>query len=85
MTSDELLSTITRVFALQAGVEESVVDPDQPAAALKGLESVKLLRAVAEVEDLVGVAIPDDILLDDLTIREFASAVARLPRRGAGR
>lgn len=85
MTGPDILTTVRTVFGRHADLPPGAVDPDLPAIALSGIESVTLLRAVAEIEDLLGVAIPDEVLLERLTIRDLADVVARLPKRTAPR
>lgn len=80
-TAEDVLTLVRKVFGRQVNLPADQVDPDQPAIALDGIESLHLLRAVAEIEDTLGVAIPDEVLLDDLTLRKLAEVVAGLPRR----
>ena len=80
-TVEEVLALVRTVFGRHVDLPADRVDPDQPAIALEGIESLKLLRAVAEIEDTLGVAIPDEVLLDDMTLRALAEVVVGLPRR----
>jgi acyl carrier protein len=79
--SEEVLTLIREVFGRQLGVPMAEVDPDIPAIALDGIESVQLLSAIAQIEDALVIAIPDDVLLDSLTLRGLAEVATRLPRR----
>lgn len=78
--SDDVLAAVRAAIGEQAGLAGSEIDPELPVRSF-GLESLHVLRAVAQIEDLLGVAIPDDALFDDLTPRALAEVVAGLPRR----
>ncbi|GAA2515840.1 acyl carrier protein [Streptomyces longisporus] len=77
------LDIVVRALAAQAGVAESSVDPDKALSAVPGIESVKALRAITEIEDECGVVIPDDFLFETATVRELADFVAELAREGS--
>jgi acyl carrier protein len=77
------LDIVVRALATQAGVAESSIDPDKPLSAVPGIESVKALRAITEIEDECDVVIPDDFLFESATVRELAGFVAGLAREGS--
>ncbi|MEU3659507.1 acyl carrier protein [Streptomyces sp. NPDC048219] len=83
MSVTATLDIVVRALAAQAGVAESSVDPDKPLSAVPGIESVKALRAITEIEDECDVVIPDDFLFETATVRELADFVARLTREGS--
>ncbi|HET6636777.1 MAG TPA: acyl carrier protein [Streptomyces sp.] len=83
MNTDQILPVIVKALAAQAGVPADGVDTDKPLSAVPGMESVKALRAVTEIEDECGVVIPDDFLFETATVREFAEFVASLAADGA--
>nr|WP_237538593.1 MULTISPECIES: acyl carrier protein [unclassified Streptomyces] len=70
-------------MAGQAGVAEGSIDPGKPISAVPGIESVKALRAITEIEDECDVVIPDDFLFESATVRELADFVAGLAREGS--
>ena len=79
-TFEGVLAVVRAAVGEQAGLAEADIDPDRPVRAY-GLESLHVLRAVAQIEDTLSVAIPDDALFEDLTPRALADVVAALPRR----
>ncbi|MER6419403.1 acyl carrier protein [Streptomyces sp. NPDC001137] len=83
MSVTATLDIVVRALAVQAGVAESSVDPDKPLSAVPGIESVKALRAITEIEDECDVVIPDDFLFESATVRELADFVAELARKGS--
>ncbi|GGW80476.1 hypothetical protein GCM10010503_67350 [Streptomyces lucensis JCM 4490] len=83
MSVTATLDIVVRALATQAGVAEPTVDPDKPLSAVPGIESVKALRAITEIEDECDVVIPDDFLFESATVRELADFVAELAREGS--
>jgi len=70
-----VLSTVVDVLAAQLALAPQDIDPDRPLSELPGMESVLLLRAVADIEDACGVSIPDDLLFETGTARDLALVV----------
>jgi acyl carrier protein len=83
MSLTETLGVVVRALATQAGVEPAVIDTDKPLSAVPGIESVKALRAITEIEDECDVVIPDDFLFETASVRELAQFVASLAREGS--
>ncbi|MFI6898674.1 acyl carrier protein [Streptomyces sp. NPDC050256] len=83
MSVTTTLDIVVQALAGQAGVTVSSVDPDKPMAAVPGIESVKALRAITEIEDECEVVIPDDFLFETATVRELADFVTGLVREGS--
>lgn len=81
----DVLAVVREVFGRRIGRPAVEVDPDVPAMALEDMESIEVLRAIAQIEDLLGVAIPDELLFDGLTLRALAEVVTGLPRRPENR
>jgi acyl carrier protein len=84
MTSDQtwlatVEATVIRALAVNTRLAPRDIDPDAPMAALPGMDSIQLLRAVADVEEACRIAIPDDLLFQASTPRELAAFVAELP------
>lgn len=75
---DEALAVVLRALSDHAGVPADRIDPDGAVAAVPGIESVKALRAITQVEDTLGVLIPDDFLFETATVRQLATQVAEL-------
>lgn len=83
MSATATLDIVVRALAAQASVAASSIDPDKPLSAVPGIESVKALRAITEIEDEYDVVIPDDFLFESATVRELAEFVAKLAREGS--
>lgn len=83
MSLTETLGVVVRALATQAGVEPAAIDTDKPLSAVPGIESVKALRAITEIEDECDVVIPDDFLFETASVRELAEFVASLAREGS--
>lgn len=73
-----VLSIVIQALAGQVGIEPGDIDADCPLSAVPGIESVHVLRAIAEVEDACSVLVPDDFLFESATVRELASFIAEL-------
>ncbi|MFE4974518.1 acyl carrier protein [Kitasatospora sp. NPDC056651] len=78
-----ILGVVRGALATQSGVPVEAIDPAKPLAAVPGIESVKALRAITEIEDECEVVIPDDFLFETATVAELAGFVAELVARGA--
>ncbi|MEV7414893.1 acyl carrier protein [Streptomyces sp. NPDC089919] len=76
----QTLDIVVRALAAQAAVPATGIDADKPLSAVPGIESVKALRAITDIEDECGVVIPDDFLFETATVRELAAFVASLER-----
>jgi acyl carrier protein len=76
-----VLSVVIQALAGQAGIEPGDIDADGPLSAVPGIESVHVLRALAEVEDACSVLVPDDFLFESATVRELADIIAALVER----
>jgi len=82
-TDGQVLDVVVRALATHSGLAAAGIDPDKPLSAVPGMESVKALRAITEIEDELNVAIPDDFLFETATVRELASYVDDLVREGS--
>ncbi|MFF3405297.1 acyl carrier protein [Streptomyces sp. NPDC002742] len=83
MSVTDTLAIVVRALATQAGVDSAAIDADKPLSAVPGIESVKALRAITEIEDECEVVIPDDFLFETASVRELAEFVASLAREGS--
>jgi acyl carrier protein len=81
MVSDTTLDVVVRALARQFGLDPAHLDVDLPVTEQPGMESVLLLRAVVEIEEICDVAIPDDVLFEVSTIREFTNLIIELGGR----
>lgn len=83
MSDTATLDIVVRALAAQAGVAASSIDTGKPLSAVPGIESVKALRAITDIEDACDVVIPDDFLFETATVHELAEFVAGLVREGS--
>jgi acyl carrier protein len=74
----DVLSVVLDALAAHAGVDPQRIDVDAPLSAIHGIESVKALRAITDVEDACEVLIPDDFLYETATVRQFCDKVREL-------
>jgi acyl carrier protein len=74
----DVLGIVISALARQIGIEPGRIDADRPLAAVPGIESVHVLRALADVEDSCSVLVPDDFLFESATVRELANVIAEL-------
>jgi len=82
-TDGHVLDVVVRALATHSGGTTAAVDADKPLSAIPGIESVKALRAITEIEDELNVVIPDDFLFETATVRELAVFVAELVQEGS--
>jgi acyl carrier protein len=75
------LAVVTRALAEQVGLSPADIAPDDPLAAIPGIESVKVLRAVMLIEEACHVLVPDDFLFEVATVADLAARVADLADR----
>ncbi|MDH6134184.1 acyl carrier protein [Kitasatospora sp. MAA4] len=78
-----ILGVVRTALAGHSGVPVEAIDPAKPLSAVPGIESVKALRAITEIEDECDVVIPDDFLFETATVAELAGFVADLVARSA--
>ncbi|MCX4695806.1 acyl carrier protein [Streptomyces sp. NBC_01408] len=83
MSADQTLDIVVRALAAQANVPATGIDTDKPLSAVPGIESVKALRAITDIEDECDVVIPDDFLFETATVRELAEFVSSLIPEGS--
>jgi acyl carrier protein len=69
-------------LAAQLDSDRDDIDLDIPMLAIPGMESIMLLRAIAEIEDVSGVLIPDDALVETVTVRDLVTLVTELKELG---
>jgi acyl carrier protein len=74
----DVLGIVVAALAGQVGIEPGGIDADRPLSAVPGIESVHVLRALADVEDACAVMVPDDFLFEIATVRELADVIAGL-------
>lgn len=80
ITQETVASTVVGAVATQLRTTPDQVDLDSPMLALQGMESIMLLRAVAEIEDALDVIIADDALAEVVTTRDLITYVTKIGR-----
>ena len=80
---EHVLDIVVRALAAHSGSAAAAIDTSKPLSAIAGIESVKALRAITEIEDELGVAIPDDFLFETATVTDLAVFVAGLVPEGS--
>lgn len=82
-TDGQVLDVVIRALADHSGGSTTGIDADKPLSAIPGIESVKALRAITQIEDSLDVVIPDDFLFETATVRELAAFVGELVQEGS--
>lgn len=77
----DYLSIVVAALAAEAGLDPGLLAGDLELAAIEGIDSVKVLRAVVQVEEECGIAVPDDFLFETATVRDLADLVSELAER----
>lgn len=82
-TSDHAtcLDVVLDALAVQTGLTPQDIDPDQTIVTIPEIESIKVLRAMVQIEEHFAIAIPDDFLFEAATVRTLAEFVATLAAR----
>jgi acyl carrier protein len=71
------LAVVIRALAAQVDLHPDEIDPGTALGAIPGIESVKVLRAIVEIEDAFTIVIPDDFMFES-TVADLAAFVASL-------
>ena len=74
----DCLEIVIDALAGQIGISAELIDSDQPLSAIPDVESIHVLRAIADVEQTCSVVIPDDFLFESSTVRALAELVGSL-------
>lgn len=69
---------VIRALATQVDLRPDEITPQTALGAIPGIESVKVLRAIVEIEEACGIVVPDDFLFETATVAELAAFVASL-------
>jgi acyl carrier protein len=79
-TSDHTtcLDVVIEALAKQTGLAPEKIDPDQTIVSIPEIESIKVLRAMVQIEEHFAIVIPDDFLFEAATVRSLAAYVATL-------
>jgi|KBSSwiStaDraftv2_1062776.scaffolds.fasta_scaffold69134_4 acyl carrier protein len=83
VSTDDLISEITKIVAEELGVEPESVTPDTDLRAVEGADSVKVLRVIARIERNHDVELEDEEVFGASTAREVAAVLASALSEGA--
>jgi acyl carrier protein len=75
-TIEEIVETVTGLVAHELGVPAGRLAPDLDLTAVDGADSVKVLRAVAQIERTYDIELEDEQVFGFKTIRDVAAAVS---------
>jgi acyl carrier protein len=78
----DYLAVVTAALATEVDLDPSQIQASQELAAIEGIESVKILRAVVQIEEEFRIAVPDDFLFETATVGDLADLVTRLAGQG---
>jgi acyl carrier protein len=80
---DGLIATVTAITAAELGVPAASLRPDTDLRAIEGMDSVKVLRMIAKIEQAYDVELDDEVVFGLSTIAGTAEAVTRELRERA--
>lgn len=69
---------VIQALATQVDLCPDEIDPQAALGAIPGIESVKVLRAIVEIEETYAIMVPDDFLFETATVADLAAFVASL-------
>jgi acyl carrier protein len=79
MTSTQTVHDVVRTtLATRLGTEEDQIDLDLPLHLLPNIESVVMLNVIVDVENTLGIVIPDDVPFAAATARDLIKLVEQL-------
>ncbi len=77
----DYLAIVVAALASEVGLHPDLIEASQELSAIEGIESLNILRAVVQIEEECGIAVPDDFLFETATVRELAELVSELAGR----
>jgi acyl carrier protein len=84
MSADDAdAAAVLRALAAQTGLQPEQIALSDLLWAIPGMESVKVLRAIAEIEADRGVTVPDDFLFETATVADLVELISSLTRTGS--
>ena len=76
LTADEVGELVLRVLAAHMGIEVSDIPLDEVVLAQPGMESVRFMNAIGELEERLDVLLPDERLAEPFTPRQLCEFIA---------
>ncbi|AEH10216.1 MULTISPECIES: acyl carrier protein [Protofrankia] len=78
MSTRTVEDAVATALANRLQMDKADIDLDLPMHLLPRIESVVILSVVVDLEDVLGVAIPDDVPFEAVTARDLAALVQEL-------
>jgi acyl carrier protein len=80
MNADQDTDAVLHALAAQTGLEPEQIHLTDVLWAIPGMESVKVLRAIAVIEADLGINVPDDFGFETATVADLVRLVSALAR-----
>ena len=78
MNTQSVEDAVVMALATRLEVDRRDIDLDLPMHLLPKIESVRMLNVVVDLENSLGVAIPDDVPFEAATARDLATLIQGL-------
>ncbi|WP_250285208.1 MULTISPECIES: acyl carrier protein [unclassified Frankia] len=78
MSTRTVEDAVATALANRLQMDKADIDLDLPMHLLPRIESVVILSVVVDLEDVLGVTIPDDVPFEAVTARDLAALVQEL-------
>ena len=72
---DEIVATVTAIAAAELGVPAARLLPDADQRAIEGMDSVKVLRMIAKIEQAYDIELDDEVVFGLSSVAGTAGAV----------
>lgn len=76
-TDDDIIATVTTIAAAELGVPAPSLRPDTDLRAIEGMDSVKVLRMIAKIEQAYDIELDDEVVFGLSSIAGTAEAVTQ--------
>jgi acyl carrier protein len=74
----DCVGAVRRALAGQAGLSPDEIALTDAFRTIPGMESVRVLRAIVDIERECGVVVPDDFLFESATVADLVALVSSL-------
>jgi len=72
---DEIVATVTAIAAAELGLPAASLRPDTDLRAIEGMDSVKVLRMIAKIEQAYDIELDDEVVFGLSSVAGTAGAV----------
>jgi acyl carrier protein len=79
-TSDDIIATVTEIAAAELGVPAASLQLDTDLRGIEGMDSVKVLRMIAKIEQAYDIELDDEVVFGLSSIAGTADAVRQALR-----